>query len=50
LVDAEPGDFVAEFLQGFACVQHGFVLGHLRDDVPAVVRMRAGDTLDGQIV
>ena len=48
--DAEVGDLEAVFFQALAAIEHGFVVGYLRDDVIAAGAMKLGDALDGQIV
>ena len=46
----QVGDFVAVLLQALAGVEHGFVLGHLRDDVIALFAVHFRGALDGQVV
>ncbi len=44
------GDLVAVFLEALAGIEHGLVLGDLRDDVIALLAVHFGDALDGQVI
>ncbi len=50
LVHGQVGDFVAVLFQALAGVEHGLVLGHLRDDVVALLAVHLRDALDRQVV
>ena len=50
LLHRQIGDAVAVLLEPLARVDHGFVLGHRRDDVIALLPVHLGDALDREVV
>src|SRR5437867_13454955 len=48
-INLKPSDLIPlAALELLARVEHGFVLGRLRDDVPAAIAIAAGHALDGE--
>ena len=50
LCDGQIGDFEARFLQALAGVEHGLVLGRLRDDVIALFAIGFRDALEARLL